>query len=319
MDLRQLRHFVAVYDLGNFARAAAACFVSQPAISGSIAKLEHSLKVVLFERGAFGARGTIYARHLYPRAKLLLSEATRATHELEALHAGESGTVAVGIGAIFEEKIMPQILAAFVARRPSVSVSTFEGVTGELFQKLIQGDLDFSVSTPPGWVDAPEGIQLEILDQSTDVIIAADDHPLWRRGERSLAALARYPWVVSARVGEATRNFFLAFERATVRPPRKMVRTDSIPIIRELIERSGFLTVVSPQFVQTLQHSPRPVRVLPEKHFSFPRCICLARRSEAVLSPAAEELMALVRAACLKGVVTDTADARHEKRVRSRK
>jgi DNA-binding transcriptional LysR family regulator len=48
---RQLEYFVAVASERHFARAAEACYVSQPALSASIAKLERELNVTLINRG----------------------------------------------------------------------------------------------------------------------------------------------------------------------------------------------------------------------------------------------------------------------------
>jgi DNA-binding transcriptional LysR family regulator len=78
------------------------------------------------------------------------------------------------------------------------------------------------------------------------------------------------------------------------------------------------VSVVSPQFVRTQERAPRPVRVLPKRYFSLPRRICLARRAQAILSPAIEEMIALIREACLKdlakGLPADPRAARGRRR-----
>jgi LysR family hydrogen peroxide-inducible transcriptional activator len=52
ISLRQLEYLVAAVRHGSFTRAARECFVSQPALSAQIEKLEHTPGVVLFERSA---------------------------------------------------------------------------------------------------------------------------------------------------------------------------------------------------------------------------------------------------------------------------
>lgn len=299
MDLRQLRHFVAVYDTGGFARAAEICHVSQPSVSASVAQLEAELGVSLFERGAFGARPTLYSRQFYDRARLVLAELRRATDEVAALREGDGGSVAVGIGPLFEHTIMPSVLAEFVVRRPRVSVATAEGLTVELYARLARGELDFVISTPPGWIDAPPEVAVEVLHETRDVVVASTEHPLWAGSDFSLEELARHPWVVSARVGEATRSFFLAFAEAGIDPPRSLVRTDSIAILRKLVERSGFLCVVSPHFAAPLiGPGPNALRIVPGDHFGFPRRLCIATRRSGSLTAAAADLLADVRAGC---------------------
>jgi LysR family hydrogen peroxide-inducible transcriptional activator len=56
MNLRDLEYVVAVADSGHFGRAAAACNVSQPTLSGQILKLEAELGLRLFDREGRGAR-----------------------------------------------------------------------------------------------------------------------------------------------------------------------------------------------------------------------------------------------------------------------
>ena len=50
MNLRDLKYFISVAELKHFGKAAKACFVSQPTLSGQIKKLESELGVSLFER-----------------------------------------------------------------------------------------------------------------------------------------------------------------------------------------------------------------------------------------------------------------------------
>lgn len=295
-------------EAGSFARAAEICHVSQPAVSASIAHLEAELGVPLFERGAFGARPTLYGRHLYDRAKLMLSEHRRAKEELTALRAGESGSVAIGIGPLFEHTVVPGVLASFVAQRPRVSISTVVGLTAELFEQLARGELDFSVSTPPGWIEATPSIEVEVLHRSNDVVIAAANHALWHNDDYSLSELRRYPWVVSARIGEAARAFFTGFQEAGADAPRTVVRTDSIPLLLDLVANQGFLCVVSPHIAHSSFMRDRDrtrLRVLPGNLFSFSRQVCLATRAGAPLTQASSELLRLVRTACVSQFSVD--------------
>lgn len=303
MDLRQLRHFVAIVDRGGFARAAAHCHVSQPAISASIAQLEARLGVPLLERGSFGARPTAAGRTFYDRAVLILSEVRRAGEEIAAVREGEGGSVAIGIGPLFEHMIMPTVIADFVRRRPKINLSVAVGLTTELFARLAQGELDLTISSPPGAIELPGDLDVDVLQATHDVVVASADHPLWRTDDHSLAALARYRWIVSARVGEVSRGFFQEFATAGVVPPQTLVRTDSIPVLRMLVREQQFLCIVSPHFAEplfgeTVGTRDSRLRIVPSKHFAAPRQVCMAVRSSSLLTKPAQEMAESVRVAC---------------------
>jgi DNA-binding transcriptional LysR family regulator len=288
MDLRQLRHFIAVYETGSFVRAAEVCCVSQPAVSSGVAQLEALLGVTLFDRGGFGARPTSFGAHLYRRAKLISSELLRARDEIAALRQGEAGAISIGVGPLFEQTILPSVIAAFIQRFPRVQISTVEGISTDLFRRLLRGELDFSFSTPPSWVAPPEGLEMDVLLEGNDVTISASDHEIWTLGDFSLARLAQYPWVISASVTEATQTFFDRFSSAGVPAPKTIVRTDSLPMIRELVREHGFLCVVSLEFTALRDNRGPLFRVLEENHFPFQRRICVAKRVGSFLTPAAE-------------------------------
>ncbi len=79
MDLRALKYFQAVYEVGSVSGAARRCFVSQPSISSAIQQLESELDTRLFIRHARGVIATDSADILYPKAKELLQCAKSIT------------------------------------------------------------------------------------------------------------------------------------------------------------------------------------------------------------------------------------------------
>ena len=82
MELRQLRHFLAVMDHRHFGRAAAAVSLTQQALSHSISNLERELQVKLFERGPFGAQPSPAGRLFERRARSICAESDFASAEM---------------------------------------------------------------------------------------------------------------------------------------------------------------------------------------------------------------------------------------------
>ena len=85
MNLRDLEYVVAVADHGHFGRAAAACNVSQPTLSGQILKLEAELGLRLFEREGRRARVSDRAQGVVAQARATLAAAAGVA---EAARAG---------------------------------------------------------------------------------------------------------------------------------------------------------------------------------------------------------------------------------------
>ena len=83
MDMRQVRHLIAVLEHGNVLRAANAIHISQPALSKSIQNLEAELGVQLLERSPRGVSPTIYGTNLLKHARLLLNQGEQAVADIK--------------------------------------------------------------------------------------------------------------------------------------------------------------------------------------------------------------------------------------------
>lgn len=97
MLFRQLEYFVVLAREGHFARAANACYVSQPALSEAIRKLEHELKVPLVRRGHQYEGLTPEGERLVLWARRVLAEHDALKHEAAALQTGLTGTLRLGV------------------------------------------------------------------------------------------------------------------------------------------------------------------------------------------------------------------------------
>src|ERR1700716_4547144 len=95
---RQLEYFVAVARERHFARAAEACYVSQPALSAAIAKLERELNVTLINRGHSFEGLTPEGERLVVWAKRILAEHDAFKAEVIAMQSGITGTLRLGTG-----------------------------------------------------------------------------------------------------------------------------------------------------------------------------------------------------------------------------
>ena len=146
MLLRQLEYFVAVARERHFARAAEACYVSQPALSTAIAKLERELNVTLINRGQNFEGLTLEGERLVVWAKRLLAEQDGLKAEAAALRSGISGTLRLGTGpTVSTTTALP--VAAFCALHPLAKVKVCSRLSStELLRQLRNFELDAAIA-----------------------------------------------------------------------------------------------------------------------------------------------------------------------------
>ncbi len=146
MQLRQLEYLVALARERHFARAAAACHVSQPALSASLARLEQELGVALINRGHSFAGLTAEGELLLAWARRVVAERDSLRAELGARRHGVSGTLALGAGPSAATTVALPV-QAFCAANPLARVRTVTGVPGsELARRLREFELDAAVA-----------------------------------------------------------------------------------------------------------------------------------------------------------------------------
>ncbi len=146
MLLRQLEYFVAVARERHFARAAESCYVSQPALSTSIAKLERELSVTLINRGQNFEGLTPEGERLVVWAKRVLAEHDALKAEAAAMRSGISATLRLGTGPTVSTTAgLP--VAAFCALHPLARVKVCSRLSStELLRQLRNFELDAAIA-----------------------------------------------------------------------------------------------------------------------------------------------------------------------------
>ena len=146
MLLRQLEYFVAVARERHFARAAESCYVSQPALSTSIAKLERELSVTLINRGQNFEGLTPEGERLVVWAKRVLAEHDALKAEAAAMRSGISATLRLGTGpTVSTTAALP--VAAFCALHPLAGVKVCSRLSStELLRQLRDFELDAAIA-----------------------------------------------------------------------------------------------------------------------------------------------------------------------------
>jgi len=193
MDLRQLRYFVAVADRGGFGAAASALHVAQSALSRHVAQLEHELGGALLERGARGVTPTESGKILLARGRWLLGEIDNICTEVKTENRDPGGTVRLGAPSTLADLLYAPLARLFAERFPRVQLELSEGLTEEMNDRLLRGELDLAIVSGPRPNDH---LVFELLVTEQMFLIGPPGDRLLRRATLTRADLERLPKVV---------------------------------------------------------------------------------------------------------------------------
>jgi LysR family hydrogen peroxide-inducible transcriptional activator len=149
MNLQQLEYIVAVEKYRHFARAADACFVTQPTLSMMIQKLEDELGVKIFDRKKQPIEPTKEGEEIILRAKQVLSEAAHLKEFAQELKGEITGELHLGIIPTLAPYLLPLFLKPFSQKYPDLKIYIKEMVTNDIIAKLKTGDLDLGILATP--------------------------------------------------------------------------------------------------------------------------------------------------------------------------
>lgn len=289
LDPHKLAHFLAVYQAGSFSGAALENGVSQQAISKSIARLEETLGVSLFERSSFGARPTRFAERLATRAQAIAAEGRLAAAELAAMRGAGRGYVRIGLGWSFLPRIAPDMLNRFKRQHPDVTISIMTGDSGTLYRALLTGDLEFVASAPPESMAVDPALAREPMFVEHDMLTMRRDHPLAGAASSDLEALSRQTWLLSMQLQAQWERICAIFLSREIAPPGNFVDLDSVILVKAMLLQSDGVALLAPElFAQ--EHERELYTMIPDTPFTGTRTAYLATRAGKDLQPYARML-----------------------------
>ncbi|WP_140851866.1 LysR family transcriptional regulator [Sphingomonas glacialis] len=296
MDLRQLRRFITVAELGSFNRAAELLAVSQPSLTRSIQLLEDSLDSRLFDRGARGVTLTTLGEQLLPHARIILSERDRALSAISALRGRSGGLVTVGADSSFAMRQLPAALGYMVERHPDIQIVVKEENFADMLDSVREGRLNLALGLRASYLPMGDLLFEQLKIESAGVMIRAG-HPVLRRSAPPrLADLAAVPWIVTDQplVVEGWSKMFLD---DGVPVPSIALRTSSLQVTKACILSGNFValgnhTSYSDEIDAGLVHA------LDLGYPRYERPAGLFRRAGGKLSPAERAFIAILHEVC---------------------
>lgn len=144
MELSQLKQFVAATESESFTRGAERAFVSQPALSSSISKLEDEMGVQLFIRNKRSVVLTPSGRKLFKRAKLIISECAEAKAELK--HQDVLRSLRLGVINTLSIKLVAKLIEQYRRENPEVLLDVTDASEDQLETYQKEARIDFALT-----------------------------------------------------------------------------------------------------------------------------------------------------------------------------
>jgi LysR family nitrogen assimilation transcriptional regulator len=191
MDLRQLRYYICIVDLGSITSAAQAMHVAQPSLSQHVANLEEELGVPLLVRGRAGVHATEAGEVLYRQAKAILRQLEETKAAVKQHVDTPAGQVTVGLPTSTSRILSVPLMQAITTQFPGIRLKLIESATADLADAVAAQKIDLAICVE---VRADAGIHVTpVLDEEI-MLIANSAHA--GRGPISIEELSELPLIL---------------------------------------------------------------------------------------------------------------------------
>jgi DNA-binding transcriptional LysR family regulator len=290
MDLRQLRYFLAIAEVGHFGRAASRLHIGQPALSMQIRALEEALGALLFKRTSRGVELTEAGALLRVEAERTIAQAERAKLVVQRSARGEFGSVRIGF---FSSTAFAGILAGnirtFHARYPKVELEFREIAPLLQPEEIVAGRLDLGYDiVSDGAFDSR--LTVDLVGSWPWLVAIGRDHPLAVNETLSTKSLRTEPFIVYAANSADVRHLSVV-RQVLGREPRVARHVANTLMLLTMVASGLGLTLVPEPFseMRSLGLIYRPLVGFRHKF----RAVLLSRSGET--SGAVNSFLKLVR------------------------
>ena len=199
MELRQLRHFLAVLKCGSINRAAATLNVTQPSLSHSIKALERSVGAELLLRSGGGIRPTAIGVVFERYAQNILRETEKAKSEVTAMRGAGAGKLVIGALSVFIPHFIPKVIGKFLTATSGVDIEafTFTYNSDIVIRNVQSAEWDLALTLMQDDFVAPSEVNIRLLGNYPSSVYCSAVHPLATVRHVSLEQMASADWVVT--------------------------------------------------------------------------------------------------------------------------
>lgn len=288
LTMKQLRYFDALAQHGHFGRAAAACAITQPALSVQIKDLEALIGQPLLERSARRVRLTGLGEIFAERARAIL----RSVDDIEDLVRSNSGPLTgqfrLGVIPTVAPYLLPSIIGELGRRFPDLQVAPRESVTDALINKLLDAKLEAAILALP--VSEPELQEVALFDEDFVLVRHETDRDTSVPSPQQLQKMK----LLLLEEGHCFRDQALSFCELAESVPRNLMEGSSLATLVQMVGAGIGVTLI-PEMSLRLETPTAPVAIARFPDPAPARTIGLVWRKSSPLGDQLTEIANIVR------------------------
>jgi DNA-binding transcriptional LysR family regulator len=222
LKLQDLHVLMTVVQAGSMGKAAERLSITQPAISRSIAELEHLLGVRLLDRHRQGIEPTKFGRALLDCGVAVFDDLRQGMQNIEFLADPTAGEVRIGCNSILATSFVSAVIDRLSPRYPQIAFQIVTGPMAELHRELSERNVDVLIAQRLGPI-TDERLDFDFVFDDSFVVAVGAQNPWANRRKIGLAELVNESWtlptptsVIGSVVKEAFRASGLDYPRTTV-------------------------------------------------------------------------------------------------------
>ena len=304
MELRQLRYFVRVVELGSMSRAALDLDLVQSAMSQQISRLESELSTRLLQRSSKGVVPTEAGLAFFREAQLTLRHAEHAVRA--AQQSRLIGTASVGLASTTAGVLGVPLMRAMRERYPDVRLHLVESMSGHLTQMLNARQLDLAVLFDTGV--ARRWSVMPLLEEKLYLMVPRATEPSATANKANkpdtifMAQLQGVPLILPTGAHGLRSTLDAAFDRARLKP-NLVAEVDSLTMLMDAVCAGLGCTVQPWAALGRVQNAAQRLQWSEITDAQVRRSNALCSLSDDELSPAALATR-VVLADCARALVT---------------
>jgi DNA-binding transcriptional LysR family regulator len=289
MKLHDLHVLMTVVQAGSMSKAAAVLNTGQPAISRSIADLEHAVGVRLLDRSRQGVKPTEYGRALLDGGTAVFDDLRQTLKNIAFLADPTVGQVRLGCNPFLAASFVSAVVDRLSRRYPRVVFRLVTGYVETLYRELTERNVDLLIARRFGSI-ADERLDYEFLFEDSYSVAVGATNPWARRRRVELKELVNEPWVLpppESVLGSVARE---AFRASGLDYPLTTVIVEPAEVRINLLATGRFISIFPDSIFRFSARHPE-LKVLRVRHI-LPRVpVGIVTLKNRTLSPLAQLLI----------------------------
>jgi DNA-binding transcriptional LysR family regulator len=244
MDIEALRAFQTIASCGSFSKAATKIYITQPALSKKVKKIEQELNSRLFIRKPKGVELTEKGEKLLKITHLILSEITYLKEDIQKDDAGLVGNITFGCPTVVIHYFLPSFLPSFNKKYPDIFLQIKEAESPEIISGILDEHINCGIVVGP---IKNQEMEYHCLTSCPLVCIALKGKIISSNKFLTLAQICGYPFIAYDEVIKHQALINAAFNKSKVFP-KTIIRAKSTNTILEIV-KMGMGVAIVPEYI----------------------------------------------------------------------